>query len=356
MPSSYGRHRHIRSLALPAMEAPRCYMHRWHMSRRQRPYLPGAVFHLTARTTGEAHLFDEELRGAILELTAQTLQRTDLQLMAYAVMSNHLHLVVRQGHAPLSRLMQTLLRRVALATQRKHGIKGHVFERAYRDKPCSGAPYFRNMLVYTNLNPVRARMCREPTDYAWTSHNLYAGVAGHQNSLDRLIVCAAQMFGGQGLETCHEGYLKFVAYRRAKDAADAAGVECHIEEPRCDAGNQYWSRNFHAVFPDPAHSVRYKEDLRDIALKVIGEMDPDLPPELLHGQYGARRITHVRNVVVRRALLAGHRPTPIARHLGLSVSRVCAIGGVNVRYAREPGADGAPPDKTCMAESANDGM
>jgi putative transposase len=145
------------------------------MGRYPRPDLPGAAFHLTARVQNGLHLFTPDLRDRIVRVLRWQLQRSDASLLAYVVMTNHLHLVVVQGQQPLGHLMQPFLRSVALATHSRHGTEGHVFERRFHDRYCRDGAHLRTAIAYTHANPVRAGICHDPAAYDWSSHRLYEG-------------------------------------------------------------------------------------------------------------------------------------------------------------------------------------
>lgn len=120
------------------------------MGRQLRPQLPGVPFHVTARVQGRAAWFtgvERPLENRILAAP----RRSDATLLAYAVMPNHLHLVVVQGSQPLSQLMQPLLTRIALLVQRRTGREGHIFERRFRASPCLDPDYLRNAIAYVHL-------------------------------------------------------------------------------------------------------------------------------------------------------------------------------------------------------------
>lgn len=139
--------------------------------------MPGAVFHLTARMQGHEPWLTPTLRSRVVDYMAAALRYSDATLLAYVMMPNHLHLVLRQGHRRLHRVMQPFLRRTALLVQRCHGVEGHVFERRYGHRACLDPDYVRTAVVYVHLNPVRARLVDDPCAYRWSSHAFYAGRA-----------------------------------------------------------------------------------------------------------------------------------------------------------------------------------
>jgi REP element-mobilizing transposase RayT len=147
------------------------------MGRRKRSYLPGAAFHLTARTSGHEHWWaDDKLRNSVVGIVSDALHRTDARLVAFTIMTNHFHLTVRQGIDPLARLMHPVCQRIALLVRRAHGREGHIFERQFRDKPCASADHLRQVIYYTHRNPVKAGMCAEANEYVWSSACAYTGV------------------------------------------------------------------------------------------------------------------------------------------------------------------------------------
>ena len=106
------------------------------MGRRLRPHLPGATFHLTSRLHAGLPRFTPGMRTRAVGILREEVDRSNVDMLAYVIMPNHFHLVLRQGEAPLHRFMQPWLTRIALLVQRTWGCVGHVFERRYRDSLC----------------------------------------------------------------------------------------------------------------------------------------------------------------------------------------------------------------------------
>ena len=136
--------------------------------------MPGAVFHITARTQGRVDYFDPRMRDHIREAMATVQQHTDAKLRAFVIMSNHMHVVLQQGVAPLATFMQPLLTRVALAVKRQTQCDGHVFGRTYWDGVCDDVVYLTSLIQYIHANPVRAGLCHRPCDWPWSSYLNYA--------------------------------------------------------------------------------------------------------------------------------------------------------------------------------------
>lgn len=115
-------------------------------------------------------------RQAYLARVAAAARHTDWMLLAYALMSNHIHWAAVAGTAPLERFVKPLHGGFALWLNRTHGTLGPVF--AHRPKsiampPDDGA----RLLAYIHNNPVRAHVVSDPMASPWTSHRAYLGLA-----------------------------------------------------------------------------------------------------------------------------------------------------------------------------------
>lgn len=306
------------------------------MARIRRSHLPGAVFHLTARTQGHEPWFSEGLRSTIVEYMSAAVLRTDAQLMAFAVMPNHLHMVVRQGDRPLGDMMQPLLRRTALLVQRSRGVEGHIFERPFRDLPCLDPQHARNAIVYTHLNPVRAGLVDDPKRYRWTSHGMYMSPRTCPQCMVPVLAPELPL----GLFASHDGadivelrreYNRYLAWRVRWD-------ECSTADPAVDAkppprppvlsGDMHWVRSFtarsHGGLEGSERTNRSGSgafDLEQIARSVLADRAPHLGLTALRSGSKARKIVEVRRATIIRMRAAGYSGTAIARYL--RVSRAC---------------------------------
>lgn len=306
------------------------------MGRRPRSHSPGAVFHLTARTQGGEPWFTPVLRSRVVDYAASAIRRSDATLLAYAIMPNHLHLVLRQGRQRLDRVMQPLLRRSALLVQRSHGLVGHVFERRYRDHACLDPDYARNAVVYTNLNPLRAGLEADPGEYAPSSHALYLGDDVVPETLapalavdDGLRLFASRHNGT--IDDLRAAYRRFVDWQLACDrhrAAERRGEEAGLlpVRPSVLAGDLCWSRSLAPLFRDKAAEVgdlarngaAAAVDLEAIARQTLAEYAPDLRLEVVRGNSKCRAIVRLRRLMIPRMAAAGHSGSAIARYLGVT--------------------------------------
>ena len=74
------------------------------MPRHLRIQYPGAVYHVMSRGNRRAHIYlDDVDRQDFLKTLAEACRKTDWQVHAYCLMSNHYHLVLAGGGGPARR-------------------------------------------------------------------------------------------------------------------------------------------------------------------------------------------------------------------------------------------------------------
>ena len=103
-------------------------------------------------------------------------------------MTNHVHLAIRTGAAPLSKIMAGLHASYAEWFNRRHRRVGHLFQGRYKAFLVQEDRYLHALLRYIHHNPSRARLVRRPSDYPWSSDRfLRAGRGPKWLDVDRLL-------------------------------------------------------------------------------------------------------------------------------------------------------------------------
>lgn len=91
------------------------------------------------------------------------------QVLAYCLMGNHFHLVVKVAASTLSAFMQRLSGSYGAGFNRRHDRVGHLFESRYKDKLCLDDRYLLALIHYIHMNPVRAGLVSAPEEWPWSS-------------------------------------------------------------------------------------------------------------------------------------------------------------------------------------------
>lgn len=154
------------------------------MPRSARLNYPGGIFHAVSRFAGDQYILrgDAE-RSAYLRQLARALEKTDTQVLAYCLMSNHVHLVLLQGDEPLERLFKPLHTGFALwvhkrdaARRAKSGkAQGPVIAGRPRTVLVEEERYLQELVRYVHNNPVRAGLVRHAVASSWSSHQAFVG-------------------------------------------------------------------------------------------------------------------------------------------------------------------------------------
>ena len=153
------------------------------MPRRSRFVIPRVPHHVTQRGNHRENVFfgpgDREFYLWLLNVYAR---KYGVEIYAYCLMTNHVHLVVVPSNA---RTMHRALRAVhsqhAQRVNRMAGRSGHLWQGRYFSSPLD-ANYFLNAVRYVELNPVRAGLVENAEDYEWSSAPAHCG-RRHDNFL-----------------------------------------------------------------------------------------------------------------------------------------------------------------------------
>jgi len=139
----------------------------------------GVPFHVTNRGAKRARLFESaEDYEAFLRCVDHALTRVPIDIYAYCLMPNHVHLVLSpKGDGDLSRFMKVLLGIHSLRWQACRGTlgEGAVYQGRFKAFPIQTERYFMNVCRYVERNPVRARLVEVAEAWPWSSASLPLG-------------------------------------------------------------------------------------------------------------------------------------------------------------------------------------
>ena len=126
------------------------------MARPLRTERIGGRFHVTARGNERRDIFrDDTDRFHFLELLSDMPERFGVRLHAYALMSNHFHLLIETPEANLSRSMQWLGVSYSMWFNQRHDRAGHLFQGRFSACIMEDDHGCQEVARYLHLNPVR---------------------------------------------------------------------------------------------------------------------------------------------------------------------------------------------------------
>jgi len=146
------------------------------MARPLRIEFSGALYHVTSRGDRREAIFeDDEDRDMFLSTLAEVVERFNWVCHAYCLMTNHYHLVIETPDANLSRGMRQLNGVFTQASNRRHSRTGHLLQGRFKGILVDKGDYLLELTRYVVLNPVRARMVKQPGDWPWSSFRAMVG-------------------------------------------------------------------------------------------------------------------------------------------------------------------------------------
>ena len=148
------------------------------MARPLRIEFPGAIYHVIARGNAREPIFvDDYDRRLFLAELGKTAERLDWWLWAYCLMGNHYHLVLETVQPTLARGMRDVNGNYSQAFNRRHDRVGHLFQGRYRSILLDKEGYLPQVVRYVLMNPVKAGLVDQPSDWYWSSFLATAGIA-----------------------------------------------------------------------------------------------------------------------------------------------------------------------------------
>jgi putative transposase len=142
------------------------------MPRTRRQIEAGTIYHVLNRGNGRRVLFSKEADfQAFIKLLGQGLGRFNVDLLAYCLMSNHWHLLLRpRSDDALSRLMAW----ITVTHARRHHMHypdpgcGHLYQGRFKSFPIQSDEHFLTVARYIHYNPVRAGLVQLAQDWRWS--------------------------------------------------------------------------------------------------------------------------------------------------------------------------------------------
>jgi putative transposase len=149
------------------------------MPRTARLDVTGILQHVIVRGIEKRDIFlDDRDRQSFLARFSNLLLETGIECLAWAIMANHAHFLLRPQRTKLALFMRRLLTGYAVNFNLRHHRSGHLFQNRYKSIVCEEEPYLLELVRYIHLNPVRAAIVKgvnELDRYKWSGHSVLMG-------------------------------------------------------------------------------------------------------------------------------------------------------------------------------------
>jgi putative transposase len=322
------------------------------------------LHHVMVRGLDRQSIFRDEVdRADFVARLAGLAETGALTVFAWALLPNHLHLLVRTGTRPLARSMRSLLTGYAGAVNRRHKRAGHLFQNRYKSIVVEEEPYLLELVRYLHLNPLRARVLpdlraleRDP----WTGHSALVGTGPRpwQATAEILaqfgppVPCAKRAyraFVAAGLPRGRRPELQGGGLRRslggwAAVAALRRGREAYVSDERV-LGSSDFVEHLRQEVPQPAPARAPRSSLPDLVARVCRLAR--IPPEAL--TRGSRRAA-----VARAREGMAYLAVDVCGHSGASLLSLLGVGAPSLCNAAQRGrADQKRWDSVLHSEQKN---
>ena len=144
------------------------------MPRTARKKSESQIYHIMLRGINKQNIFEEaEDYKKMLELLQYCVEKSGVEIYAYCLMTNHIHLLLKEGNEPLGITFRRLGSKFVYWYNTKYQRTGHLFQDRFRSEAVEDDSYFATVLRYIHLNPVQGGLVKNASDYLYSSYNGY---------------------------------------------------------------------------------------------------------------------------------------------------------------------------------------
>jgi len=147
------------------------------MPSRAAIFVRGNYYHLYNRGVGKSLLFfNDDNYLYCLRLIKRNAQKFGVQVVAYCLMPNHYHFLLRQdSDVPLSKFINVLFNAYVQAVNRQQNRKGALFEGRFRHALVDRDEYLIHLSRYIHLNPRKANLVSNLDDWPYSNYLEWVG-------------------------------------------------------------------------------------------------------------------------------------------------------------------------------------
>lgn len=220
------------------------------MPRRRRIDMPGIPQHVVQRGNNRGVcFFTDDDRYAYLDRLMHHAAKLTIEVHAYVLMTNHVHLLLTpRRHGAVSTLMQDLGRDYVQLVNAAYHRSGTLWEGRFHSCLIDSERYLLTCMRYIELNPIRAGVASSPENYHWSSFR--SNALGRQSSM--LTPHSAYCALGASTQECCAAYLALFA--SALDAEDVQALRRHTQQ-RAAWGTERFQQEIAAMLGRPVAAV-----------------------------------------------------------------------------------------------------
>jgi putative transposase len=239
------------------------------MARGPRLQIRGATYHVMSRGNRKSVIFEDDADcRRFVALLGDMVGRYRLLCHSYCLMGNHYHAVLEVSDTNLSAAMHWLNGVFAQYSNRRHRRIGHVLQGRFKSLLVGDDFYLRAANTYVVLNPVKAGLVADPSEWRWSSYRATAGMETLPDWLD--VSWLRWVFGGRTLRDAQLRFREFVS----------AGHDEHSPEGPLVFGSEALHEQARSGIGATLHQSRLSREYRALARPTLGELFPRQLPRV----------------------------------------------------------------------------
>ena len=146
------------------------------MPRQARKKSESGIYHIMLRGINRQQIFeDAEDCFKFLEILKEYKTVSEYSIYAYCLMGNHIHLLLKEGAESLEQIFKRVCGKFVYWYNAKYQRSGHLFQDRFKSEPIDTQEYLQTVIRYIHQNPLKAKMCKHISDYAYSSYAEYLG-------------------------------------------------------------------------------------------------------------------------------------------------------------------------------------
>lgn len=144
------------------------------MARQARILSPTNYYHIMIRGNNREYIFINPIhKNYYLEILKEQAEEGLIEIAAYCVMDNHVHIVVEADMLNLTKAMKSINIKFAMKINKEKNRIGHVFQDRFKSEPIFNDAHLQQIIRYVHNNPVKAKISKSLDVYKWSSYNEY---------------------------------------------------------------------------------------------------------------------------------------------------------------------------------------
>ena len=144
------------------------------MPRQARKRAESGIYHIMLRGINRQQIFeDAEDNQKFLQILKECKEISGFRLLAYCLMGNHIHLLLKEGQESLEQVFKRICGRFVYWYNVKYQQTGHLFQDRFKSEPVENDAYLLTVIRYIHQNPVKAGICERAEDYPYSSWQEY---------------------------------------------------------------------------------------------------------------------------------------------------------------------------------------